>query len=122
VTKPRIGPRMRELADFVSAVPGCNMAQALRGVGLSDRDPGAHRPVARALAAGLILAEQPGGPCRPYRLWASERDREMGRLRAELLHASPSAERAEEIAAEIAELRRQQAAEYAQAHGGGAAQ
>ena len=65
MSKPRIGYRMAALADYVSAVPGCNRAEALRGVGLNDRGMGAHRPLDRAILAGLVIAEQPSGRMRP---------------------------------------------------------
>ena len=35
----RIGPRMQEIADYVSAVPGCTKSDALRAAGL-DPEPG----------------------------------------------------------------------------------
>jgi hypothetical protein len=104
MTKPRVGPRMKSIADYVSAVPGCSKAAALRGVGLPDRGMGAYRPMSRAIAAGLVIVEQArrGGP---YLLFASERDRRMFHLRAELLHGSPTPERAAELAATIERLR-----------------
>lgn len=107
MTKPRIGPVMKSIADYVSAVPGCNCAEALRGVGLPHRGWGAYKPINRAIEAGLVI-ETGGHPCH---LFASEADRELFDLRAELL-GHPSPERAEEILAEITRLRERQADEY----------
>ena len=41
--KPRIGHRMRELADIVSAMPGCSKSDALRAAGLPTRGMGSGR-------------------------------------------------------------------------------
>jgi hypothetical protein len=112
LAKPRIGPKMRELQAITSACPGITKAAALRGADLPDRGMGAYRPVHRAIAAGLVIAEQTGR-CGPYRLFASEADRRLWHLRDELLHGRPTPERAAELAAEIDEMRHAQAADYA---------
>jgi hypothetical protein len=44
----RIGYRMRELADFVSAVPGCSKSDALRAAGLPVHGMGSGREMNRA--------------------------------------------------------------------------
>jgi hypothetical protein len=100
---------MRELRDYVSAVPGCSKAQALRGVGLPDRGLGYLRPVARAIAAGLVI-EEAGRPCH---LFANELDRQLWHLRRELF-GSPTAERSADILAEVDKIRAAQAAKYAE--------
>ena len=43
---------MAAIRDYVSCVPGCTKAAALRGVDLPERGMGAYRPVNRAIAAG----------------------------------------------------------------------
>lgn len=111
---PRIGPTMRAIADYVSAVPGCTKADALRGTDRPAHGMGAYRPVNRTIAAGLVVTEQTRR-CGPYRLYASESARQMFHLRAELLHGSPTPERAIELAYTIERLRQAQAAEYAEA-------
>ena len=45
--KVRIGPRMRELRDVVSAMPGCSRADALRAAGLPTSGLGSGRPLDR---------------------------------------------------------------------------
>ena len=57
-SQQRIGPVMRALADYVSAVPGCSVRQALRGIGHPDCGLGAYRPVERAVAAGLLVLDR----------------------------------------------------------------
>jgi hypothetical protein len=113
LARPRIGPTMRAIADYVSAVPGCTKADALRGTDRPARGMGAYRPVNRAIAAGLVVTEQTRR-CGPYRLFAAETDRQLWHLRRELM-ASASPARAVEIAAEVARLREAQVTEYAEA-------
>lgn len=55
--KPRIGYRMRELADIVSAMAGCSKADALRAAGLPTHGMGSGRELNRAIMAGLIIVE-----------------------------------------------------------------
>jgi hypothetical protein len=110
MTKPRVGPTMRAIADYVSAVPGCSKAQALRGVGLPDRGRGAYRPVERTIAAGLVI-EEAGHPCH---LFASELDQRLWHPRRELLRGEPSPQRSAEILAEAEQIRAAQAAKYAE--------
>lgn len=109
----RIGPTMRALRDVVSALPGCSKREALHAAGLPACGMGYTRPLDRAIAAGLIIAVPPESdkPCHPYKLFASERDRQIFGLRRELL-ASPSAERAGQIVAAIQALREEQAATW----------
>ena len=57
LSKARVGPRMRELADIVSAMPGCSKSDALRAAGLPTRRMGSGRELNRAIAAGLIIVE-----------------------------------------------------------------
>ena len=83
VVKPRVGHRMRELADIVSAMPGCSKADALRAAGLPTHGMGSGRELSRAIAAGLVLVEhERANLCR---LFASERDRQRWHLVRELL-------------------------------------
>ena len=111
----RIGPRMAELQDIVSAMPGCSRRAALRAAELPERGIGHGRPLNRAIQAGLIIQDisNPWVRHGHYALFANERDRVIFNLRAELLHGSPTPERAAELAAEIDELRQAQAADYA---------
>jgi hypothetical protein len=113
-TKPRIGPTMRTLADVVSALPGCSKRGALRAAGLPECGMGHARPLSRAINAGLIFEDRanPWVRRRTYALFATERDRRIFNLRQELLHGSPSPERAEKIRAEVERLRQEQAASW----------
>jgi hypothetical protein len=98
--KLRIGPRMRELADIVSAMPGCSKSAALRAADLPTFGLGSGRSLNRAIAAGLIIVERGN----PYLLFATERDRQRFYLRRELLQPACPAGRVAEIVAEIALL------------------
>jgi hypothetical protein len=100
---------MRELADIVSAMPGCTKSDALRRAGLPTRGLGAGRSLSRAIDAGLILVEHER--VNLCHLYASERDRQLWHLRRELL-ASPSADRAVEIVHRINAVRRERAATW----------
>lgn len=103
---PRIGPRMRELQAVTSVCPGISKAAALRAADLPDRGMGSHRPIDRAIAAGLLVVEyEHANRCR---LFANERDRAMFHLRGELLATSSSA-RADEIMGVLGVLRAAQA-------------
>lgn len=110
LSQPRIGPTMAAIRDYVSCVPGCTKAAALRGSDRPVRGLGAYRPMNRAIAAGLVIAEQTRR-CGPYRLFASARDRELYHLRSELM-ASPSPERAGQLVAQIEKLRAEQMATW----------
>lgn len=107
----RVGPVMRALADFVSAMPGSSVRAALRGIDHPDAGRGHQRPVQRAESAGLIIVDRDNRwvPTGHYALFASQRDRALFNLRAELLHGDPSPARAEEVMAEVNELRAEQA-------------
>jgi hypothetical protein len=109
--KLRIGYRMRELADVVSAYPGISRRGALRAADLPERGLGHARPLDRAIRAGLIIQDQANPWVRRghYALFASERDRDLFNLRAELICGQPSPKRVVEIAAEGARLRQAQA-------------
>jgi hypothetical protein len=108
--KPRIGYRMRELADMVSAWPGCSKSDALRAAGLPTRGPGAGRELHRAVAAGLILVEhEHASRCR---LFATERDRHRWHLARELLRPGMPAQRVAEIQTEIIALDAARAASW----------
>ena len=100
--KPRIGRRMRELADIVSAMPGCTKSDALRAAGLPTQGMGAGRELTRAIQAGLILVEHE----RPNlcRLFVTERDRQRWHLVRELLRPGMTAEQVAEIRAKITAL------------------
>lgn len=113
----RIGYRMRELTDVVSACPGISKRGALRAVGLPERGMGSGRELMRAIRAGLILVDLECPWVRPtaHALFAGERDRRMFYLRAELMRGRPTPERAAELAAEINRLRQAQADNYAKA-------
>ena len=111
LSKPRIGPRMQEIADYVSGVPGCTKSDALRAAGLDPRGQlGARRPLDRAIAAGLVVVEHDG----PNRClcFANQRDRKRWYLRRELLQPGTSAERVVDIRAEIARLDAERAATW----------
>jgi hypothetical protein len=116
LAKLRIGPRMRELQAITSACPGITKAAALRAADLPDRGMGAYRPVNRAIAAGLVIAEQ-SRRCGPYMLFSSESDRELFHLRERLLHGQLSPAEADELVGQIENLRQQQMMEFAEAQG-----
>ena len=100
--KSRIGHRMRELADVVSAMPGCTKSDALRAAGLPTHGMGSGRELNRAISAGLIIVEhEHASRCR---LFASERDRKRWHLVRELLRPGMPAQRVAEIRAEIIAL------------------
>lgn len=107
----RIGHRMRELTDVVSACPGISKRAALRAVGLPERGLGSGREMMRAIRAGLILVDMECPWVRPtaHALFANERDRLLFYLRSELMRGSPTPERAAELAEDIARLWEQQA-------------
>ena len=108
--RPRIGRRMRELADIVSAMPGCTKSDALRAAGLPVRGLGSGRELNRAIMAGLILVEhERGNLCR---LFASERDRTGWHLMREALTPGIPAERVAALRAEIAALDEERAATW----------
>jgi hypothetical protein len=113
-TKPRIGFRMRELADVVSALPGCSRRGALRAAGLPECGMGHGKPLDRAINAGLIFQDtgNPWARGNAYALFTNQRDRLIFNLKNELLHGSPSPERAEHIRAEVERLRQEQAASW----------
>jgi hypothetical protein len=109
-TTPRIGYRMRQLHDVVSAMPGVSKRGVLALVGLPLSGPGRDAPVHRAVAAGLILVERERR--NRYRLFATERDRAIFHLRAEALRPGCPAERVAEIRAEIGRLDAERAATW----------
>lgn len=53
--KPRIGHRMQELADIVSAMPGCSKSAALRAAGLPTRGVGSAASLTGLLPPGSSL-------------------------------------------------------------------
>ena len=98
----RVGYRMRELADIVSAMPGCTKADALRAAGLPVRGIGSGRELNRAIVAGLIVVEhERANLCR---LFATDRDRRWWHLRQELLQPGTPVGRVAAIRAEISAL------------------
>lgn len=101
---PRIGPKMREIADYVAGSPGCTISEALRAVGISPRDRSSARaPVYRAEAAGLIIFDRVR--VNLVRVFENERAREIWYLRKELLEPGQPVARIEELQAQIDELR-----------------
>jgi hypothetical protein len=108
--KPRIGHRMRELADIVSAVPGISKAEALRAAGLPTHGLGSGRELNRAIAAGLVIVEYEHA--RRTHLFASERDRMRWHLAREIMMPGISAERVAEIRAEITALDAERSASW----------
>lgn len=53
----RIGPRMREAADFVRSNPGCAILPVAEAVGPHGSRAFGYRTVHRAIDAGLIQAD-----------------------------------------------------------------
>jgi hypothetical protein len=106
----RVGYRMRQLHDVVSAMPGISKRGALLAAGLPTSGPGRDAPVHRAVTAGLILVERERS--NRYRLFATPRDSAIWHLRAELLRPGTPAERVAEIAAEISRLDAERAASW----------
>jgi hypothetical protein len=100
--KIRIGCRMRELADIVSAMPGCSKSDALRAAGLPTHGLGSGRALDRAIAAELIIVEyERVNLCH---LFATQRDRKRWHLRCELLQPGTPAGRVVKIRAEVRAL------------------
>lgn len=108
--KPRIGYRMRELADIVSATPALSKSEALRAAGLPTRGMGSGRELNRAILAGMIIVEYEHA--RRCRLFATDRDRKCWQLRRELLRPGTPAGRVAEIRAEIGALEAERAATW----------
>ena len=118
LSRPRVGYRMRELHDIVSASPGISKSDALRAAGLPTRGLGSGRELNRAIAAGLIIVEHEHA--RRCRLFASERDRRRWHLAREALTQGTPAGRVAEIRAEIAVLDVERAATWNDAIAGSA--
>ncbi len=113
LSRPRIGPRMRELRDIVSAMPGCSKSDALHAAGLPVRGMGSGRELNRAIAAGLVIVEhERANLCR---LFVSERDRQRWHLRTELLTPGTPVDRIEEIRAKLEQLDRERALTWTEA-------
>lgn len=113
LSKPRIGPRMRQVADYVSAVPGCSKREATRAVGAYYNEyHGERGPVERAIDAGLIIAEY--AHAKRCRLFATERDRERWHLARELLRPGIATGRVAQIRAEISLLDAERAATWSE--------
>jgi hypothetical protein len=108
--KPRIGHRMRELADIVSAIPGCSKSDALRAAGLPTHGMGSGRELNRAISAGLIIVEHEHA--KRCRLFASERDRMRWHLVREIMTPGIRARHVAEIRAEISALDAERAATW----------
>lgn len=111
VTRPRIGPRMRELQAIVSARPGISKRAALQAADLPECGLGHARPLNRAINAGLVIVDSacPWVRRPAHALFASERDRTIFYLRNELPRGQPTPQRADEIRAEVERLRAEQA-------------
>jgi hypothetical protein len=100
--KLRVGPRMRELAEIVSAMPGCSKSDALRAAGLPTHGLGSGRELGRAIAAGLVLVEyERSNLCRCF---ATDGDRRRWHLRRELLLPGTPIGRVAEIKRQIKEI------------------
>lgn len=110
LSAPRIGPRMHELADIVSAVPGISKSDALRAAGLPVRGMGSGRELLRAIDAGLVVVEHER--VNLCRLFANERDRERWHLVRDLLTPGIPAGRVAKIRAEITALDAERAATW----------
>ena len=110
LSAPRIGPRMRVLADIVSAVPGITKSDALRAAGLPVRGMGSGRELNRAITAGLVVVEHER--VNLCRLFATERDRRRWHLVRDLLTPGTPAGRVAEIRAEITVLDAERAATW----------
>ena len=108
--KPRVGYRMRELADIVSAMPGCSKSDALRAAGLPTRGMGSGRELNRAISAGLIILEHEHA--RRTHLFATERDRVRWHLVSELLRPGTPAGRVADLRGEISALDAERAASW----------
>jgi hypothetical protein len=107
---PRIGHRMRELADIVSASPGITKSDALRAAGLPTHGLGSGRELNRAIAAGLIIVEHERSNL--THLFASERDRQRWHLAREALRPGTPAGRVAELRAEVSRLDAERAATW----------
>jgi len=101
---------MRELADVVSAIPGCTKSDALRAAGLPTHGMGSGRELNRAISAGLIIVEHEHAKL--CRLFATERDRMRWHLVRELLTPDIRARRVAQIRAEISALDAERAATW----------
>ena len=111
--KLRVGPRMRELADIVSALPGVLESDALRAAGLPTHGLGSGRELNRAIVAGLTIVEyERVNLCR---LFATERDHKRWHLRRGVLKPGTPAERVAEIRAEVALSEAERAATWTEA-------
>jgi hypothetical protein len=106
----RVGYRMREIADVVSALPGISKRGALLAAGLPVSGVNRDAPVHRAVAAGLIIVERERSNL--YRLFATERDRQRWHLRREMLAPGTPADRVAAIRAEIGRLEAERAASW----------
>jgi hypothetical protein len=109
--KPRvIGPRMSQLRDIVSAMPGVSKSDALRMAGIPVHGWNAARPINLLISRGLILCDyEKVNRCQ---LFATERDRERFFLRRELLTPGCSAERVQEIREQLDVLDAESAATW----------
>lgn len=114
MAKHRVGRRMAELQMIVSCLPGISRRAAMRAAEMPEAGLGSGRSLNRAITAGLILEDRacPWVRRGAAALFASERDRDLFYLRSELLHGKPTPARAEEIRAEVARLREEQAATW----------
>lgn len=116
--KPRVGPKMREIRDYVSCVPGCSRADALRAAGLPTSGMGTGRSLNRLIAAELVIVEHER--CNLLRLFATERDQRRWHLRQELLQPGTPAGRVAEIRAEMNALETERAATWTDSKGAAA--
>lgn len=98
----RIGKRMQQIHDLVTAMPGMSKSMTLRAAGLPVHGPGSGRELNRAIDAGLVLVEYPQSNL--CALFGSEHDRRWWLLTRELCAPGTDTFRAREIYAELDEL------------------
>ena len=98
----RVGKRMQQLHDLVTAMPGMSKSMTLRAAGLPVHGPGSGRELNRAIDAGLVLVEKP--QVNLCALFASEHDRRWWLLRRELYAPGTDPMRVLDIIAELDEL------------------
>jgi hypothetical protein len=107
----RIGRKMRQLADIVSAVPGCGIETAVAGADGYLSASGIYKPLERAIAAGLVVADW--ADREHVRLFTTGIARRIWYLSAELQQPDTSTERIRGIHHELAELHAALAATWA---------
>jgi hypothetical protein len=107
----RIGPAMRMITDYVSAVPGCSKREVMREASMASTYMGLWRALERAINAGLVIVDSECPWVHPtaHAVFANERDKTIFYLRNELLRGKPTPQHADEIRTEVERLRAEQA-------------